>query len=777
MKYDKNNPLRVFTSFSGYDSQCMSLDRLKQNFTDFDYELVGWSEIDKYAIQAHDAIYPQYADRNYGDISKIEWEKVSDFDLFTYSSPCFIAGTLILTENGYKPIEKVRVGEKVLTHTNRYCSVAKVGNKPSSDIYNIKGMMFDEINCTGNHPFYTREMYRYGHKSKRAFRSPEWIEAANLTKKHYIGYAINQESVLPKWDGVIDRRWGRDSRVNKLQPMFDKSDFWYLMGRYVGDGWKKESNNGRGIIICHSERNKESLYSALDRLGIHYYIQNERTVTKVTICMNELFCFVERYGYYAHGKHIDSETLSLPCNLLQSFIDGMLDSDGCYTNNEYKITTVSKELVYGISQCVAKVYHRHCKVNVFHRKPACVIEGRTVNQRDTYSVSWHIDIRKQDHAFCENGVIWFPISKLQKKNGIDIVYNLEVEEDHSYTANGAIVHNCQDFSQAGKQRGGTKGSGTRSSLLWECEKAIIEKRPKYLLMENVSALVSGKFIKLFNAWQKTLEGYGYKNFGKVLNAKDYGVPQNRERIFLFSIRDDGDNPTFNFPKTIKLEKRLKDILETEVDEKYYLSEKTIQSFSEHCERKQQEGCGFKFEPTQGEGYAKAISTHAGSRHTDNFIAEPVVLGWTRDSEGNVTGRHPVEVANCVTSGKRENTQNYVVEPKIVAMRVREPQVMTPKRTEYGKAIRKQYEAGEIRKSISGERNNYTRIRIRKLSERECFRLMDVPEEYIDIIQKSGVSRSQQYKMAGNSIVVNVLYHIFRKAFIETENENSQLTLF
>ena len=90
---------------------------------------------------------------------------------------------------------------------------------------------------------------------------------------------------------------------------------------------------------------------------------------------------------------------------------------------------------------------------------------------------------------------------------------------------------CQDFSQAGKQAGGTEGSGTRSSLLWECRRAILAKKPKYLLMENVAALVSQKFIRLFNAWQLELESYGYRNFAKVLNAKDYGVPQNRERIF------------------------------------------------------------------------------------------------------------------------------------------------------------------------------------------------------------------------------------------------------
>lgn len=80
--------LRVFTAFSGYDSQCVALDRLSKEHPGFAYELVGWSEIDKNAIKAHDALFPQYAGRNYGDISKIDWSQVPDFDLFTYSSPC-----------------------------------------------------------------------------------------------------------------------------------------------------------------------------------------------------------------------------------------------------------------------------------------------------------------------------------------------------------------------------------------------------------------------------------------------------------------------------------------------------------------------------------------------------------------------------------------------------------------------------------------------------------------------------------------------------------------
>lgn len=80
--------VKVFTAFSGYDSQCLALERLKRDFPTFDYELVGWSEIDKYAIQAHNALFPEWSDRNFGDISKIDWAEIPDFDLFTWSFPC-----------------------------------------------------------------------------------------------------------------------------------------------------------------------------------------------------------------------------------------------------------------------------------------------------------------------------------------------------------------------------------------------------------------------------------------------------------------------------------------------------------------------------------------------------------------------------------------------------------------------------------------------------------------------------------------------------------------
>lgn len=395
---------------------------------------------------------------------------------------------------------------------------------------------------------------------------------------------------------------------------------------------------------------------------------------------------------------------------------------------------------------------------------------------------------------------------------------------------------CQDFSSAGLQKGGTKGSGTRSSLLWECERAIGAKRPKYLLMENVAALVSQKFIKLFQSWMTVLEGYGYKNFAKVLNAKDYGVPQNRERIFLVSIRVDDraewENVHYHFPKPQRLERRLKDVLETEVDEKYYLSDSRLEGVLLSTQKEANRGNGFAFEPKDGDDVASTIQTST-TRKTDNYIKEEAinisvrqngklkirkfskrrnrqlrregverfadrelqpkddgtsnaittvqkdnlllepqeVLGWSRDSKGNIIDRHPVEVANTVTASKRANTQNYVS----CAVRTRsycgQPATVEQGSENYANSLTSVQKDSLVMEQIPKS------FRIRKLTERECFRLMGVDDRDIDTIQASKVSRSQQYKLAGNSIVVDVLAAIFDKMFLHTQPDDAQLKLF
>ena len=136
-----------------------------------------------------------------------------------------------------------------------------------------------------------------------------------------------------------------------------------------------------------------------------------------------------------------------------------------------------------------------------------------------------------------------------------------------------IMHGspCQDFSLAGKQAGGDKDSGTRSSLMYETIRIVGKLKPKYVIWENVKNLLSKKHRHNFDAYLETMEQLGYTNYYQVLNAKDYGIPQNRERVFTISIRKDIDKGSFCFQQKQELKLKLKDLLEDNVDEKYYLS--------------------------------------------------------------------------------------------------------------------------------------------------------------------------------------------------------------
>lgn len=202
--------------------------------------------------------------------------------------------------------------------------------------------------------------------------------------------------------------------------------------------------------------------------------------------------------------------------------------------------------------------------------------------------------------------------------------DLAITDTDKYTYIMTYSFPCQDLSNAGKGAGMEKGSGTRSGLLWEVERLLDElfmmggrqSLPQVLLMENVPEVIGQKNIKHFAKWLEKLESLGYKSKWELLNAKDYGIPQNRNRCFMVSILGDY---YYDFPKPIKLEHRLKDMLETEVDEKYYLSDRMVDYFTKHTEESKEKGNGFRFTPTTGGGIARAITTIAGHRMDDNYI--------------------------------------------------------------------------------------------------------------------------------------------------------------
>ena len=375
---------------------------------------------------------------------------------------------------------------------------------------------------------------------------------------------------------------------------------------------------------------------------------------------------------------------------------------------------------------------------------------------------------------------------------------------------------CQDFSVAGKQAGGDKGSGTRSSLLWECERIIRAVKPKYLLMENVKNLVGKKHIHNFTAWLKTLEGIGYKNWWQVLNAKDYGVPQNRERVFVVSILGGGQ---YQFPEKIPLTKRLKDVLEPVVDEKYYLSEEIQKRFhtlkigedivgstkGENCTRKGQRDIVYGTENKIG-----ALS--ATDYKQPKQILEPMCCasrGRNPDNPSDRTTGSPTEQRIEVNTKGTSNTittvekDNYVIEPSIIqepinlypnsgnpqAGRVYNANGISPAMdtcsggNRMPKIVDDIYPSREprvynetcptLRTHHSGDLK-VVDYRIRKLTPRECWRLMGVRDYQFDRLHN--ISNTQLYKMAGNSIVVDVLMGIFKNMFMQTE-QKGQLELF
>lgn len=566
----------------------MALDRLN-----IDFESVGISEVDEFALLSYEAIHDNKGEvdkisdeekrkyleklnvpidtdtmklknlkgkrlhdlyravkntKNYGDISKIKPEELPDMDLFTYSFPCFTGDSLILTDNGYKEIKNIRVGDKVLTHDGSYQKVTKTKNNGKKDILILKAKPIDEIKTTKNHKFYIK---------KKRDANPEWIEIKDLRINHYLGIAVNYEffdEVYP-----IEKEYKARTRTEI-----------YQIGQFVGTTQERP-----------------------------YEIKKEK--------------------------------------------------------NSYKLKVLDNT----------------------------------------------------DDIFYEDGYIWYKVEQayIDEK---DTVYDIEVENNHSFTVQNTIVHNCTDISCIGEQKGFSKGSGTRSSLLWDCEKIIDVKRPKFLLMENVKALVGKKNIDSFNEWIKLLEELGYNNYWQVLNSLDYGIPQNRERVFLVSILKKYDKG-FKFPRPFKLNKDIRDLLIDKPNEKLYYPDFSIASY---------------------------MNYDGSFPRRSRFL--------TQSKMTNLNHISPTITA----SGGNKCTSAAIYEPK----------------TNNPTWSIENLEEKEVREktTVNDIIDNY---RVRRLAPIENFRLMGVSDEDFRKAEKV-CSKTQLNKQAGNAIVVDVLYYIFKELLFE-----------
>ena len=288
-----------------------------------------------------------------------------------------------------------------------------------------------------------------------------------------------------------------------------------------------------------------------------------------------------------------------------------------------------------------------------------------------------------------------------------------------------IIHGspCQDFSIAGKQAGGDAGSGTRSSLMYETLRIVDKLKPKYVIWENVKNLLSQKHRHNFDAYLEFMEQLGYKNYYQVLNAKNYGVPQNRERVFTISVRTDL-NKNFVFPEQIPLDRRLKDMLEDEVEEKYYLTEERLSAIKVWEDRQKANGRGFRFEVKDGDAIGRSITTSGDRPCSTNYVAVRTA---------NKTGYDLAKDGDGIDLAYPESET---------------------RRGRVGHGVCKTLPTSDSQ----GVLDNF---RIRKLTPKECWRLMGFDDTDFAKAQKIN-SNTQLYKQAGNSIVVDVLEAILKE---------------
>ena len=517
------------------------------------WECVGFSEIEPFPCSVLQHHYPSVP--NLGDITKITEQQIADlgeFDVLVFGSPCFPKGTMVATDVGYKSIEQVRAGDNVLTHTNSYKPVLKTGGKKAQQLYQVKVSGALPILCTDEHPFYVRKMTRVWNNERRVdertFSDPMWVEAKDLVHDDFLAIPVIKE---------------------ESNPLNLSDDDCYILGRYLADGHTRKdyrTSEGRPndrhwqlILSVGSAKLNDTISKINHKVNAYSHTQSTH---RVVISSKRLVQIAEQHlGCGASSKFISPTLLNLPKDKLQIFLDGYMDGDGSYVKSKatWQVSTVSRTLSECLVLLVAKLYSTLATVSKYERPKTTVIQGRTVNQNDTYTVRFKTTRPKQAKYWFDGDVIWTRLKDLKLTDQVADVFNLEVADDNTYTANNIIVHNCQDLSTAGTRMGFQ--DGTRSNLFYEALRIFDYARKhnncRFALWENVPGAFSSNKGADFTAVVREMAGLqdittptnGWGNTGaalgtqgllewRVLDAQYFGLAQRRKRVF--AILDTGD---------------------------------------------------------------------------------------------------------------------------------------------------------------------------------------------------------------------------------------------
>lgn len=541
---------KAISLFSGCGGDTLGLERAG-------FKVVAFNEFNKAAIDTHLSNFPDSVlitenEKGGADITKVPDAKFEPYkgqiDVVFAGFPCFTAGTPVLTNSGYKSIETVTLDDKLLSHTGKFQSIVNLQRKVYSDtLYDFRIKYHPvPITATKEHPFYVRRKVRTWNNEKRkyevSFESPKWKEANTLTTDDYFGMVVNTKEVLPTRHVAVPVN---QSRIDNVEFVLDKPEQWYMMGYFLGDGHILDTKKADQHRLNHAIR-----FAVADK-DVEKVLPKLRSVLDITDKKNRTgkcasygcadltwWTILKEFGKYSHGKKIPEWVQDAPKELIAEFLEGYKDADGCVRpDGTQSFTTVSYDIATGIQRLYLKL-GKLASVTKSVRPKTCVIQGRTVNQRDTYQIRC-CPRPPKNTSFIENGYAWYAPSKMTTRIVTnEPVYNFEVEEDNSYIVENTIVHNCQGFSTAGKK----KVNDPRNQMFRQFVRVVKNTEPPFIIGENVTGLTTMKSGPneddplMLEIIRQAFDEIGYTITYKVLEADEYGVPQSRKRLLIIGWR-------------------------------------------------------------------------------------------------------------------------------------------------------------------------------------------------------------------------------------------------
>lgn len=343
--------------------------------------------------------------------------------------PCFSAGTLVATPNGYRAIESLQEGEEVISATGIPRRINQVWVTPySGTMYSLKVRCAGPaIHCTPNHPFFIKDK--------------GWVEAKDIQLGDLMG--------IPKTKSVRNHSFEvsiNHSKGGKIHKRIDLSiDDYYTLGYFMGNGWASVTGNRISFAIPHSK-----LEEVLPRIRKTIKVSKKpgvgENVSTYETRSDTWIPLFREFGHKAHGKKIPQWVMESTKDAKESFLEGFFDADGHFPYfGKVNVTTASESIAYGVQRLLTE-FDLNTSVRFQKKKPTHVIEGRTVNQRDLWYLEGHIPLNRSGVVRDEE-YLWVPVKGIEEHQTEETVYNLDVDEEHTYTVQNLATHNCHALFQ------------------------------------------------------------------------------------------------------------------------------------------------------------------------------------------------------------------------------------------------------------------------------------------------------------------------------------------